>query len=464
MKNIRAKSNTVDLLTGNPRRSILQFAAPMLVGNLFQEMYNAVDTLVVGKFDSSAALAAVGAAGVPFMLINAITIGFSVGASILIGQYYGAKGKDDLRRISGTVMIMTLILGIAVTIANYFLCRPLLELLNVKGTLLDSSHVYLQTVGWFLLPVMLYNNLSALLRGVGNAKMPLVFLVICTILNTVLDLVFVVVFRWPSVFAVALATGIAQTVSAILILVYIYFFVPELAAKKREFRIDGQILRKTVKLGLPNAVQTSAVMLGVVVLQRIINDFGDDVIAAYSVGSKINSFAQMPIMSLSSTISTFVAQNLGAGEDLRIKQGVRFTMKIALALTAVLTVLIVIFRHELIGLFTTEGDLNVIRIGGEYLMIYSTFFIFMAAMNIMQGIMNGAGDTMFTMIVSMAMTFLRLPLAYLFTGALHMDYKGAWITFPITWAISLLIYLLRYRSDRWKKAVVGGNKQRNSEG
>lgn len=293
--------------------------------------------------------------------------------------------------------------------------------------------------------------------------MPLVFLVICTVINTVLDLLFVIVFRWPSVYAVALATGIAQAVSAVLIIGYIYFFVPELAAKKRELRIDGQILRKTVRLGLPNAVQTSAVMLGVVVLQRIINDFGDDVIAAYSVGSKINNFAQMPIMSLSSTISTFVAQNLGAGKDLRIKQGFQFTMKIALSLTVILTVFIVIFRHELIGIFTTETDLEVIRIGGEYLMICSTFFFLLAAMNIMQGVMNGAGDTMFTMIVSLTMTFLRVPLAYLFTGALRMDYKGAWITFPITWAVSLLIYVLRYRSERWKKAVVSSEEYMESE-
>lgn len=463
MKRILTQSNTVDLLTDNPRKSILLFAAPMLVGNLFQEMYNAVDTLVVGKFDVSSALAAVGAAGVPFMLINAVTIGFSVGAAILIGQYYGAKGKDDLRRISGTVMIMTLILGIAVTILNYFVCRPLLELLNVKGGLLESAHIYLQTVGWFIFPMMLYNNAAALLRGIGNAKMPLVFLVICTVINTVLDLLFVIVFRWPSVYAVALATGIAQTVSAVLIIGYIYFFVPELAAKKQEMRIDDQILRKTVRLGLPNAVQTSAVMLGVVVLQRIINDFGDDVIAAYSVGSKINNFAQMPLMSLSSTISTFVAQNLGAGKDLRIKQGFRFTMKIALSLTVILTVFIVIFRHKLIGIFTTEMDLEVIRIGGEYLMIYSTFFFLLAAMNIMQGVMNGAGDTMFTMIASLTMTFLRVPLAYLFTGALRMDYKGAWITFPITWAVSLLIYVLRYRSGRWKKAVVSSEEYMESD-
>lgn len=462
MKGIRAKTNKVDLLAGDPRKSILQFAAPMLVGNVFQELYNTVDTLVVGKFDSTAALAAVGAAGVPFMLINAITIGFSVGASILIGQYYGAKGKEDLRRISGTVILMTLILGLVVTVANYFLCRPLLELLNVRGTLLDQAHIYLQTVGWFLIPMMLYNNMSALLRGVGNAKMPLIFLIICTVINIVLDLIFVIVFRW-SVFGVALATGIAQAVSAVLILGYIYMFAPELAAKKRELRINGKILRKVIKLGLPNAVQTSAVMLGIVVLQRIINDFGDNVIAAYSVGSKINSFAQMPIMSLGSTISTYVAQNLGAGEIQRIKQGMGFTMKVSLALTVALSVTIVIFRHSLIGIFTKKEDLEVIRIGGQYLMIYSTFFIFMAAMNILQGAMNGAGDTLFTMIVSIAMTFLRLPLANLFTGLLEMDYRGAWITFPITWGISLLIFIFRYRSGRWKKAVVGDKEWRTSQ-
>lgn len=458
MKKIRARSNNIDLLAGDPRKSILLFAAPMLVGNLFQEMYNAVDTLVVGKFEGSAALAAVGAAGVPFMLINALSIGFSVGASILIGQYYGAKGKDDLRKISGTVMIMTLILGVAITVANYFLCRPLLELLNVRGQLLEEAHLYLQTVGWFLLPMMMYNNMAALLRGIGNAKMPLVFLVICTVLNTFLDLVFVIVFRWR-VFGVALATGIAQAVSAVLVLGYIYFFVPELAAKRRELRINGKILRKTVRLGLPNAVQTSAVMLGVVVLQRIINDFGDNVIAAYSVGSKINSFAQMPIMSLSGTISTYVAQNLGAGADHRIKQGMGFAMKVSLGLTVVLSVLIVVFRHELIGTFTQESDVDVIRIGGEYLIIYGSLFIFMAAMNILQGAMNGAGDTLFTMVVSIAMTFLRLPLAYFFTGTLDMDYRGAWITFPITWAVSLVIFILRYRSGRWRKVVVNAEER-----
>lgn len=454
MKGTRALTRNVDLLTGDPRKSILRFAAPMLVGNVFQELYNTVDTLVVGKFDGSAALAAVGAAGVPFMLINAITIGFSVGASILIGQYYGAKGKEELRRISGTVLLMTLILGLVVTVANYFLCRPLLELLNVKGQLLDQAHIYLQTVGWFLIPMMLYNNMSALLRGVGNARMPLVFLIICTFINIVLDLYFVIKLKW-SVFGVALATGIAQAVSAVLVLGYIYIFAPDLAAKKRELRIDGKILGKMIRLGLPNAVQTSAVMLGVVVLQRIINDFGDNVIAAYSVGSKVNSFAQMPIMSLGATISTYVAQNLGAGETQRIKKGLGFTMKISLALTVVLSVVIVIFRHQLIGIFTKKEDVEVIRIGGQYLMIYSTFFIFMAAMNIFQGAMNGAGDTFFTMVVSIAMTFLRLPLAYLFTGPLQMDYRGAWITFPITWAVALVIFIFRYRSGRWRKALVG---------
>ena len=453
---MQRESSKVNLLTEKTHKSILLFAAPMLIGNIFQELYNTVDTLIVGKFDSTAALAAVGAAGVPFMLINAITIGFSVGASILIGQYYGAKGKSDLRRISGTVLLMTLILGVFVTAANYFLCRPLLQILNVKGELLNQSHIYLQTVGWFLIPMMLYNNMSALLRGVGNAKMPLVFLIVSTVVNIVLDLIFVVVLDW-SVFGVALATGIAQTVSAVLTVGYIYIFYPDLAAKKKDLRIDGQILRKVVRLGLPNAVQTSAVMLGIVVLQRIINDFGDDVIAAYSVGSKVNSFAQMPLMSLSSTISTFVAQNLGAANEKRVKQGVGFTMKIALALTAVLSVLIVIFRHSLIGIFTKKEDVEVIRIGGQYLLIYSTLFISLAAMNILQGTMNGAGDTLFTMIVSIAMTFLRVPLAYLFTKGFHMDYRGAWITFPITWVISLGIYLLRYRSGRWKKVVVSAN-------
>ena len=444
----------VDLLTGSPGKKIIMFAVPLLIGNLFQEMYNAVDTLVVGRFEGSMALGAVGAAGVPFMLINALSIGFSVGATILIGQFYGARGGKELKKICGTVLVMSVLLGIGITALNYFLCYPLLRLLNVTDTLIGSSHTYLVTIGWFLVPMILYNNVSGMLRGIGNARMPLVFLIICTIINTILDVLFVAVFHM-GVFGVALATGIAQLISAVLVIVYVYLRVPELAPGREELRIDGPIFRKTVRLGLPNAVQMSAVMLGIIVLQRIINSFGDLVIAAYAVGAKINNFLQMPVISLSSTVSTYVAQNLGANEHERIRKGVRFTMLFAIGISVFFSALIVIFRHQLIGIFTTAADTEVIRIGGQYLVIFAAPFFLMAINNIMQGTMNGGGDTVFTMIASIFMTFLRVPLAYFFTGTLGMDYRGAWLAFPVSWVIWIVILFIRYRSGKWKKAVVG---------
>jgi putative MATE family efflux protein len=309
-----------DLTKGNEAKLLFNFALPMLIGNVFQQLYNTVDSMVVGNFLGEKALAAVGISGPIVFLLVALTMGVAMGPMILISQYYGAKDMDKVKRTIDTTYIAVFTISIVLSIVGIILCEPILELLNTPADVLPMAKGYLIIIMAGLAAMFGYNSISAVLRGLGDSKTPLYFLIIATVINTILDIVFVAVFHW-GVEGAAWATVIAQAFSFIAGVVYLNKTHEFLKFNIKGMVFDRDIFKISLKIGLPSAVQQTLVATGMMALSSIVNLFGTNTIAAYAAAGRLDSFASMPAMNFAAAISTFVGQNMGAKKPERVKHG-----------------------------------------------------------------------------------------------------------------------------------------------
>jgi len=329
----------MDRKKGNPTKLILNFAFPMLIGNIFQQVYNMVDSIVVGRFVGKNALAAVGSS---FSLMNFITlliIGLCMGSSIVISQYFGAEDYEGLKRVVSTSFIFMLIFTIFLSVLTFLFTKPLLILIKTPAEILEDSTSYLQIVFAGLIFTFLYNASASLLRALGDSKTSLYFLVIACIINIVLDLVFVLNFKM-GVAGVAYATVIAQAVASILSLIYVFSKVPILRMKKKEFVFDRTIFPVIAKYSFLTSIQQSIMSIGMVAVQGLVNTFGADVIAAFTAAGKVDSFAYLPVQDFGNAFSTYVAQNVGAGKKERVHEGVKSAVKIIIIFCIISSILI----------------------------------------------------------------------------------------------------------------------------
>lgn len=413
-----------DLTTGHEGKSIFFFAMPMLIGSLFQQLYNTADSIIVGRFIGKEAMAAVSGANPIMFLLVAALMGVSLGFSILVSQFYGSGDLKKVKATIDTTYILLFIGSILISILGIVFGGPMLKLMNTPESVFAQSKLYLTIIFSGILFSAGYNSVSAILRGLGDSVTPLYFLIIATILNIVLDLTFIVVLRM-GVEGVALATIMAQAVSFIISIIYLNKKHEVLKFKIKGIVYDNKIFKDGLRLGLPSGIQQMLFSIGNMTLQFLVNSYGTSAMAAFGAGLRIENFISLPIMNLGSAVSTFVAQNIGAGENERVKKGIRESIKMTLVLAVTVIALILLFRENLIALFNTDKD--VIKIGSSYLFIIGPFFLFIGTSFVLSSAMKGAGDSMFALISSIVSLWLgRLPASYMLSKFLEQTEFG-WV-------------------------------------
>ncbi|MCX6329565.1 MAG: MATE family efflux transporter [Bacteroidia bacterium] len=439
-----------DLTIGKEGKLIFQFAAPMLLGNIFQQMFSVIDAVVVGNFIGKEALAAVGASfPIIFMLVSLI-IGLVMGTTVVIAQYFGAKDFAKVKRAIDTMYIYSAVAGIILTVAGLLLAEPLLRLLGLPQEIMPQAVLYLRIYISGMIIFFGYNGTSAVLRGLGDSKTPLYFLIIATVANIILVLLFVGVFKW-GIAGAAYATLLANGIAFGLAIYWLNKTHKLIRIAIRGLHFDKEIFRQSIRIGLPTGIQQTFVALGGLALMGIVNTFGTNVIAGFSVANRIDALATIPSMSFSQALSTFVGQNIGANKLDRIRIGLRSTIKMSGAITIATTIIIVIWGHLIMSLFTKDSQ--VIRIGDQYLTIVSIFYILFTMMFIYTGIMRGAGDTLIPMFFSLiSLWLIRIPLAYFLSKRIGSE--GIWWAIPAGWFIGLSLAFLYYKTGRWKKKTI----------
>jgi len=423
----------------------------MLIGNLFQQFYNIVDSIIVGNFINKQALAAVGASFPVIFTLISFVIGIGSGATIVISQFFGAKDYDKVVRAIDTTFIFMFFVSIIITALGLLFGEEIFGLLQLPQELLPQAMVYFSIYIGGSFVFFGFQTTSSILRGLGDSKTPLYFLMIATIFNVLLDLLFILVFNM-GIAGAALATVISQGGAFVTAIVYLNRTHELIQFSFKGLVFDKEIFKKSLRIGLPTSFQQSFIAIGMTALMGIVNQFGTNVIAAYSVGMRLNSLATLPAMNFGSALSMFVGQNLGAGKIERVRKGYLSTLLMSATISVLVTLVVVVFGSQLMALFTQ--DESVISIGAEYLLIVGSFYIIFSIMFSTIGVLRGAGATIITMISSLlSLWAVRLPIAWWLSG--EIGYEGIWWANPIGWAVGLVIVLSYYLSGRWKtKGVV----------
>ena len=439
-----------DMTRGNPTTTILKFSFPMLVGNLFQQLYNIVDSVVVGRFIGKGALAAVGSS---FMLMNFfsfVIIGLCMGASIVYSYYFGEKNYSNLRK---TIYISFLSIGIFTVLLSILLVfnteRTLL-LINTPADILGDAEIYLKVIFGSLIFTYLFNICSALLRSIGDSKTPLYFLILAALINIALDLIFVIVYDM-GVLGVAVATAIAQGVSSILCLVYGFTKIPFIRLNKEDMVFDKDIAIVVAKYSFLTSIQQSIMTFGMVCVQGIVNTFGADTIAAFTAAGKIDSIAYLPVQDFGNAFSTYVAQNKGANNMKRIREGIKSAVKTIIIFCVILSFLIYISADKLMTIFVAASETNVIDIGVEYLSIISIFYVLIGFLFMFYGFFRGIGELNTSLFLTVLSLGTRVFMAYTLSQIPQIGQKGIWWSVPIGWIIADSIGFILYRRTHKNK-------------
>ena len=449
-----------DLSVGKESRIIFQFALPMLVGNVFQQLYTIINSIVVGNFVGKEALAAVGASFPLLFTLISLVIGFAIGATIIIAQYYGAKDIKNVTRTIDTLFIFMFFASILVTVGGIALSKPIFELIQLPGDILPYAIDYFNIYMLGSIFFFGFNSISAILRGMGDSKTPLYFLVISTVLNIALDLIFVVGFNL-GVKSVAWATVISQAVAFILAILFLNRHHEIINLSWRKLQFDRAILDKSLKIGFPVGFQQAFVALSMLAMYWLVNRFGTNATAAYSVVFRIDSFASMPAMNFAMALSAFVGQNLGAQKPERVRRGLLSTFYMTAVISISISLVGIFFAGPLMRLFTT--DVDVIEIGKGYLQIVTGFYIVFSSMFVVGGVMRGAGDTFIPMVITFfALWVVRIPVGYYMSE--KWGYDGIWWSIPIAWVVGLGLSYLYYLTGRWRRKVVVANQGKSPAG
>lgn len=446
------RTKTTSMTAGSPIKLILAFAAPMLIGNIFQQFYNLVDSTVVGKFVGADALAAVGSTGTLTGLTLCLCFGMTSGAGIIISQCFGAKNHSMLRRTISTLICVLTILSIIMVSLGLAFSRHIFEFLQVPEDIIDDSILYFKIVMLGTPFSMAYNICSSILRNMGNSKTPLYMLILSSFVNIGLDLLFVIVFNM-SIAGVALATIIAQAVSAIACIVYMYINRFEFKLNGIKLSIDKRATRNIFKTGLPAALQSSMITLGTMSVQRLINQFGTMAIAAYTASTKIDSLAIMVVVTMGMSLSVFCGQNIGAGKTDRIKSGLYKTLALVLGYCVLIAVIMLLFGDKLLVLFLDPSQASeAIEIGTQYLKIIGIAYFMAGIMRCYLNVLHGAGDVNVSLSTGIAELLFRIIASYALVKPFGL--LGLWIAIPISWGLASLIPVIRYYSGKWKNKIL----------
>lgn len=444
----------VDMTSGTPWKKIVLFTVPMLLGNIAQQLYNTVDSIVVGKYVGDNALAAVGSAGPILNLLIVLYIGISVGAGIMVSQYFGARNREGLSYTIGNSILLTLIATLFVAVAGVLVTRPLLQLLGTPESIINwcASYLYILFIGGAGLAF--YNILSGVLRGLGDSVSALIYLVVACALNIGLDLLFVIQFDM-GVSGVALATAIAQAVSAVLCAVKLYRMKDLFDFKLNFMKWNKEYAMNIIRLGVPSGVTQAILSMSMIVVQSLTNSFGEMFIAANVIVMRVDGFAMMPNFSFGAAMTTYAGQNVGAGAYDRVRDGAKQGTLLALGVSAVVTGVILLVGRHLMGIFTDTEELVILSM--RLMQILAAGYLAMAVMQCLCGVMRGAGDTMTPMWISIFETvILRMPLAYIMcylsrTAELPNGKREyVMVSLLISWIVGTILTCIFYARGKWK--------------
>ena len=443
------------MTVGTPWKTILAFTLPMLIGNIAQQLYNTVDSIVVGKYIGDNALAAVGSCGPIVNMLLVLFIGISAGASIMVSQYFGAKNREALSHTVGSCITATAICSVLLILVVTPFIRPILVALNTPASILEWCVDYLSICLWGIAGLAYYNILSGILRGLGDSFWPLIYLLVATVVNIALDIYFVAVVGL-GVAGVALATITAQLISSILCMIKLARMRSHFDFGWKFLKPKGAFIKTLVRLGLPSGLTQAIFSSAMIIVQSLTNQFGEQFIAANVVIMRVDGFAMMPNFSFGTALTTYAGQNVGAGLYDRVTKGAKQGLAMAVGCSTAITVLILFFGKHLMGLFTDTAEL--VDLSYRLMMILAVGYIAMAVTQSLSGIMRGAGDTMTPMWISLMTTVLiRVPVAY----------GIAWLTSPTghpadgmkeciqisllaSWCLGAILTAIFYRIGKWK--------------
>ena len=429
-------------------KEILFFSIPLLLGNLFQQLYNAVDSIIVGNYIGDKALAAVGSSSPIINLLVSFFMGLAVGAGVVISQYYGARDIERMQKSIHTSLAFTLVAGIVLSMFGVCFTPTILRLVSTPSDVMQNSVLYLQIYFGGILFTMIYNMGSGILRAVGDSKNPLYFLILASILNIILDLLFVVKLQL-GIAGVAWATLLSQCLSAFLVIRLLVHCDAEYKVTLSNIRFHGHQLKEIIRIGLPSGIQNAVVSFSNVIVQSNINAFGSSAMAGCGSYTKIDGFAVLPVMSYSMALTTFVGQNIGAKKFDRVKQGAKTGILMSVLTTLSITLLLVTFGESILSIFTNEQE--VIGYGLYMMRFLAPGYIFLAISHAFNGIIRGAGITTIPMIV-MISCWCGLRLLWIFiTVPIFQDIAVVFLGWPLTWVASALWLFIYYRRGKWLK-------------
>ena len=440
-----------DLTQGSELKTIFYFSLPILVGNLFQQLYNVADSVIVGNFLGKESLAAVGFSYQINFLLIALSTGISLGASVLTSRYFGARDMRQVKKVVDTGFLFSAVLSLVIAAAGACFSYQILVLFRVPENLLTIADTYLKIIFIGVIPTFAYNSLTNILRGVGDSKTPTYILIAATLINIVLDIFFITALKW-GVAGAAVATVTAQAFSFITCMLYMRRRYPDLFIRLWDLQLDRHELKKSLVIGTPAMLQQVFVSVGFMSIQFLINGFGTDCMAAYAAASKVDSFAEMPALNLGQAMTNFTAQNYGAGKIDRVIRGGKSALAMGVGISILISIVICLFPSLFISLF--NRDPGVVQIGNGYLRTVSVFYLIFAAMQILNGLLLGYGKALVPMIASIgSLCLLQVPTAILLSG-IELAYRGIWIAAPVGWLGGLLIRFLYFRHIARKQAAL----------
>ncbi|HAR86414.1 MAG TPA: MATE family efflux transporter [Clostridium sp.] len=444
-------SSITDMTIGNPFKILWTFSLPMLLSSLFQQLYNIVDSIVAGKFIGVNALAAVGASYPITALFIAVAVGSSMGCSVVVAQIFGSKKYTTMKSAISTAIISLTSLSIILTILGSIFCKPLMRLLHTPENIFSDSALYLQIYISGIIFLFLYNTATAIFNGLGDSKTPLYLLIFSSIFNIILDLVFVITFKM-GVSGVAWATFIAQGLSSILAIVCLIMRLRKIEVTEKYPYFSSYILKRISRIAIPSIMQQSFISIGQICVQGLVNSYGAIVVAGYSAAFRVHTIALTSMSTMSSALSSFTAQNIGAKKISRVKEGYKAAVAITLSICGGILILFLIFAPKLIGLFVDSSEsIDVINVGTEFLRTLAPFYLVVGLKMVCDGVLRGAGAMKDFMFATFSDLILRVALSFILASII--GYSGIWWAFPLGWIIGTALSVYFYYKGTWKPSI-----------
>lgn len=444
-----------DFTKGNEAKLIFYFAIPILFGSLFQQLYNIVDSIFIGNYVGKEGLAAVGASFPVIFAMISFVIGIGSGSTVVISQYYGAKDNVSVKKAIDTLYIFMFFASLVITVIGIVFAKEIFKLTDLPEEVIPQAVTYLQIYMAGNVLFFGFAGTNAILRGLGDSKTPLYFTIISTIINVFLDWLFITQFGW-GIAGAALGTVIAQGGAFLTGIIYLNKTHTLLTLHIKKIKFDKAIFRQSVKIGLPTGFQQTFVAFGMVALFGIVNQFGTETIAAYSVGMRIDSVPAMLAMAFSAAVAPFVGQNIGAGMESRVRSGFISTLILSSILTILISTVYIVFPEVIVRAFSSDEE--VVRVGVEYITVVAPFYIIFSIMFVLNGVLRGAGATLIPMFITLiALWVIRIPASYFM--AEDWGRIGIWWGIPIGWSFGMGLAFIYYLTGKWKDKAVTNRKK-----